>query len=110
MLLPKSTNVLLPSCCTWTPATNSPILLKIEIVWPELALSMMPPFVPARLKLTAAPPITKGCAVALKVQESGATGAATITELIPVESKIADWPAATGGAPAGGFAQLVPRL
>ena len=34
----------------------------------------------------------------------------TVTPVEPVASKIADWPAATGGAPAGGLLQLVAAL
>ena len=34
----------------------------------------------------------------------------TLTVANPVVSKIADWPAATGGAPLGGFPHSVPRL
>ncbi len=36
--------------------------------------------------------------------------AVTVTAVDPAVSKTADWPAATGGAPAGGLVQLLPRL
>ncbi|MES2197957.1 MAG: hypothetical protein V4517_26340 [Pseudomonadota bacterium] len=86
------------------------MLLAIVIDWPAFALLMTPPLGPARLKLMSAPLITYACEFELNVQESGAMGPPDSGKLVaPVVAKIADWPATTGGAPAGGFPQLVCR-
>ena len=101
--------MLLPSCCSCTPAP--PSALSTMMNWPALALLISPPVAPARLKFTGEPMTTKFCAFAWKVQESGAIGpAVTMTSVAPALAKDAAWPAATGGAPAGGLDQLVPRL
>ena len=74
--------MLLPSCCSCTPAP--PSALSTMMNWPALALLISPPVAPARLKFTAEPMTTKFCAFAWKVQESGAIGpAVTMTSVAP---------------------------
>jgi hypothetical protein len=71
-------------------------LLEIVMVWPELALSMMPPADPAVEKFTALPLMLKDCALDVKFQALGAIVLPTTTDVNPPAPNDALWPDVVG--------------